>query len=93
MPAIGDEVEFPQLRKVGGRIAGVPAQEQANILEITMDGGGGEIGVDEGGTEGNQPNRVGPRWGRAWPAASVFPAISSPRIRPAIMRERRCFPG
>ena len=39
----------------------MPAQEQANILEVAVDGGDGEIGALKSGAECRQPRWVGDR--------------------------------
>ena len=43
------------------RSNGMPAQEQANILEVAVDGGDGEIGALKSGAECRQPRWVGDR--------------------------------
>jgi len=56
---VGDELAFAQRREFPR--AGVPAQEQAHVLQVAGDRGGGEIGALQAGLEVGQPWRVGVR--------------------------------
>ena len=83
---IGDELELAQRREIIA--ATLPAQKLADILEVTIDRGWGEIGAHQAGPEAGQPGMVGVRRRRL-----CFPQYHPPRSGLDYGGKDRCRTG